>query len=131
MTDRFELGRQTQARFDPEIGAELEAQLAAIAPDFARITIEVAFGDIASRPQLPLDRRAMVVVTTLAALGHDRQLRVWLRFALSSGVSLTEIVESMMQLAVYAGWPRALDGLRAAKDTFTDLGIEVPPASQR
>ncbi|MDQ3722797.1 MAG: carboxymuconolactone decarboxylase family protein [Actinomycetota bacterium] len=74
---------------------------------------------------MALDRRAVVVVSTLAALGHDRQLRVWLGMALNVGVTPDELVESLMQLAPYAGWPRALDALRAAKDVFTERGLSL------
>ncbi len=122
---RFERGLRTQAQLDPDIGQGLQDHLREIAPDFAKITISAAFGDIASRPGLALDRRAVVVVSTLAALGHDRQLRVWLGMALNVGVTPDELVESLMQLAPYAGWPRALDALRAAKDVFTERGLSL------
>lgn len=130
MTDsRVERGLRTQAALDPDIGQDLRDHLRDIAPDFAEITIGLAFGDIASRAGLALDRRAMVVVTALAALGHDRQLRVWLGMALNSGVSPDEIVESIMQIAPYAGWPRALDALRAAKDVFAARGVSISQAT--
>jgi 4-carboxymuconolactone decarboxylase len=125
---RFERGLRTQALLDPDIGQGLQDHLRDIAPDFAEITISVGFGDIASRPGLALDRRAMVVVSTLATLGADRQLRVWIGMALNAGVSPDEIVESLMQLAPYAGWPRALDALRAAKDVFADRNISLKPS---
>lgn len=115
---RYELGLSLQAQLDPDIAATLHEQLADIAPDFARITISLAFGDIASRDGLELQLRALVVISALAALGLDRQLRVWMRFAATLGLTREQIAEAMMQLAPYAGWPRALDALRAAQDVL-------------
>ena len=95
------------------------ASLADIAPDFARYLIEFPFGDIYSRPGLDLRSREIAVVAALTALGNATpQLKVHLQAALNVGVTREEIVEVLMQMAVYAGFPAALNGLAAAREVF-------------
>lgn len=117
-SERFERGLARQRELDPTIGEELLGALADIAPDFGRLTIEFPFGDIYSRPGLDLPQRQIVTMSVLAALGQTRQLKVHIRFARNVGLTDTEIVEILMQISVYAGWGRALDALRAAKEVF-------------
>jgi 4-carboxymuconolactone decarboxylase len=117
-SERFTRGVATQRQLDPTITEEVIAAFADVAPDFARLTIEFPFGDIYSRPGLDLKQRQIVTMATLATLGQDRQLKVHIRFARNVGVSDEEIVEVLMQIAVYAGWGRALDALRCAKEVF-------------
>lgn len=117
-SERFERGLARQRELDPSIGEELLESLAEIAPDFARLTIEFPFGDIYSRPGLDLKQRQITTIAALATLGQERQLKVHIRFARHVGLTDQEIVEVLMQISVYAGWGRALDALRAAKEVF-------------
>lgn len=117
-TERFERGLARQRELDPAIAEEVLASLADIAPDFGRLTIEFPFGDIYSRPGLDLAQREITTLAVLAALGQERQLKVHIRFARNVGLGERQIVEILMQVAVYAGWGRALDALRAAKEVF-------------
>lgn len=105
---------------DGEAGERVVASLADIAPDFARYLVEFPFGDIYSRPGLDLRSREIAVVAALTAMGNAApQLRVHLRAALNVGVTRQEIVEVIMQMAVYAGFPAALNGLTAAREVFS------------
>lgn len=95
------------------------AALAPIAPDFARLLIEFPFGDIYSRPGLDLKSREIATIAALAALGNaTAQLKVHIEGALNVGVTQAEIVEVFMQMAVYAGFPAALNALFAAREVF-------------
>ncbi|CAA7621884.1 conserved hypothetical protein [Candidatus Terasakiella magnetica] len=95
------------------------AALADIAPDFARYLIEFPFGDIYSRPGLDMRAREIATIAALTALGHATpQLKVHLEAGLNVGLSRLEITEIIMQMAVYAGFPAALNGLFAAKEVF-------------
>ncbi|WP_417071423.1 carboxymuconolactone decarboxylase family protein [Niveibacterium terrae] len=95
--------------------------LADIAPDFARNLIEFPFGDIYSRPQLDLKSREIAVVAALTAMGNAQpQLKVHIHGALNVGCSRDEVVETIIQMAVYAGFPAALNGLAAAKEVFAE-----------
>ena len=92
-----------------------------IAPDFANYVVEFAFGDIYARPGLDLKSRQIATVAALTALGTaGPQLRTHISGALKVGCSREEIVEVIMQMAVYAGFPAALNGLAAAREVFAE-----------
>lgn len=119
MENRYERGWEKLREIDGEVGELVVQSLQDIAPDFARYLIEFPFGDIYSRPGLDLKSREIAVVAALTALGNATpQLKVHIQGALNVGVSRDEIVETIMQMAVYAGFPAALNGFTAAKEVF-------------
>jgi 4-carboxymuconolactone decarboxylase len=96
-----------------------QASTSSTACAILRYLIEFPFGDIYSRPGLDLRSHEIAVVAALTAMGNAApQLKVHIEGALNVGVSQTEITEVMMQMAVYAGFPAALNALFAAKDVF-------------
>ena len=116
---RYQQGLARLRESDGDAGEHVVASLADIAPDFARYLIEFPFGDIYSRPGLDLRSREIAVVAALTAMGNAApQLRVHIGAALNVGISREEIVEVIMQMAVYAGFPAALNGLAAAREVF-------------
>lgn len=119
--DRYARGQRALAEIDGAAGQAVVDSLADIAPDFARYLFEFPFGDIYSRPGLDLRSREIATIAALAALGHAApQLKVHIRAGLNVGLTRTEIVEILMQMAVYAGFPAALNGLFAAREVFAD-----------
>jgi 4-carboxymuconolactone decarboxylase len=118
---RYERGLRNLAAIDGEAGQRVVDSLKDIAPDFARYVVEFPFGDIYDRPGLDLKSREIATVAALAALGNARpQLEVHVHGALNVGCTRTEIVEVLMQMAVYAGFPAALNGLFAAQHVFAE-----------
>lgn len=121
--ERYVRGLAKLQEIDGQAGEKVVASLAGIAPDFARYLIEFPFGDIYSRPGLDLRSREIAVVAALTALGNAApQLKVHIQGALNVGVSRQEMVETIMQMAVYAGFPAALNGLFAAQEVFAEAG---------
>jgi len=124
---RYLRGLEKLREIDGKAGERVIAELADIAPDFAKLLIEFPFGDIYSRPQLDLKSREIGVVAALTALGNATpQLKVHIHGALNVGCTRDEVVEIIMQMAVYAGFPAALNGLFAAKEVFAEREIAVP-----
>lgn len=120
-SERFERGLKKLTEIDGEQGEKVIESLKDIAPDFANMLIEFAFGDIYSRPQLDLRSRELATVAGLTAMGTAApQLKVHIHGALNVGCSREEIIEVMMQMALYAGFPAALNGIFAAKEIFAD-----------
>jgi 4-carboxymuconolactone decarboxylase len=118
---RYERGLDKLREIDGAAGERVIAALADIAPDFATYLVEFPFGDMYSRPGLDLKAREIGVVAALTALGNAApQLKVHIHGALNVGWSRTEVVEMIMQMAVYAGFPAALNGLFAAKEVFAE-----------
>jgi 4-carboxymuconolactone decarboxylase len=121
MESRYERGLQKLGEIDGQQGQRVIDSLKDIAPDLGRYIIEFGFGDIYSRPALDLKSREIAVVAALTALGNAApQLKVHLHGALNVGCSKEEIVEVIMQMAVYAGFPAALNGMFAAKEVFAE-----------
>jgi len=119
---RYQQGWAKLKEVDGQVGEKVIESLRDIAPDFARMLIEFPFGDIYTRPDLDLKTRELAVVAALTALGNATpQLKVHLQGARNVGCTEQEIVEVIMQMAVYAGFPAALNGLFAAKEVFAQL----------
>jgi len=117
--ERFERGLRALSKIDGHAGQKVIDSLADIAPEFGRYLIEFPFGDIYTRPGLDLRSREVATIAALTALGNATpQLKVHIEAGLNVGLSRDEIVEIIMQMAVYAGFPSALNGLFAAKDVF-------------
>ena len=128
MDDRYRRGLDLLNTLGREEGARILAALQDVAPDFARYVVEFAFGDICSRPGLDLKTREIATVAALTALGTaPAQLRVHIKAALNLGCSREEVIETIMQMAVYAGFPAALNGLAAAKEVFGGGGPAAAP----
>lgn len=116
---RLERGRKTLDAIDGAAGRNVIDALADIAPDFATYLFEFPFGDIYNRPGLSLRDREIATIAALAAMGTAQpQLKVHIEAGLNVGLGQDEITEILMQMAVYAGFPAALNGLFAAKEVF-------------
>lgn len=127
VSERRARGERNLKRVDGDAGIEVVRGLQASFPDFANYVLEFPFGDIYERPGLDLQKREIAVVAALCAMGTAApQLRVHVKAALHVGCTPTEIVEVVMQMAVYAGFPAALNGLAAVKDVFEAAGISLP-----
>lgn len=118
-SERYTIGREMLQRVDGKGGDAVVNSLKDIAPDFARYLIEFPFGDIYARPGLDLRSREIATIAALTALGNAApQLKVHIAAGFNVGLTQEEITEVIMQMAVYAGFPAALNGLFAAKEVF-------------
>jgi 4-carboxymuconolactone decarboxylase len=119
--ERFDRGWKKLKEINGESGERITENLKEIAPDLAKYVIEFPFGDIYSRPGLDLKSREIATVAALTALGNATpQLKSHINAALNVGCTKEEIVEVIMQMAVYAGFPAALNGMYAAKEVFQE-----------
>ena len=97
-----------------DVGAEVVARLGKVAPDFAGHLVDYAFGDVYARPGLDRRSRQIATIAALAALGNaEQQLKWHIRGGLNIGVSKDEIIEILMQMAIYGGFPAAVRALVA------------------
>ncbi len=120
-SDRYKRGLEKLKEIDGHAGERVIEALKDIAPDLARYTIEFPFGDVYSRGVLTLKEREIATVSALAALGNAQpQLKVHIHGALNVGCTRQEVIEIMIQMAVYAGFPAALNGVFAAKEVFAE-----------
>ena len=126
-SERYQQGWQMLQTIDGEAGERVIDSLQAIAPDLARYIIEFPFGDIYTRPGLDLKSREIATIASLPSLGNAQpQLKVHIHAALNVGCTAQEIVEVVMQMAVYAGFPAALNGISVVKQVFAERQISLP-----
>lgn len=117
--ERYRRGYERLGQTDPEAPERLIAALEKTAPDLARYIIEYAFGDLYSRPGLDLRSREIAVIAALTALGTAQpQLMTHVNAGLNVGLSRQEIVEIMIQMSAYAGFPASLNAVAAAEQVF-------------
>ena len=103
-----------------EINRESAAYVGDIAPDFGRFVQEFVRDEVWSRPGLDRKTRSLCTVAALTALGKELQLRAHIGLALQNGATREEIVEVLLHMSVYAGFPAAWNGLIAAKQVFSE-----------
>jgi 4-carboxymuconolactone decarboxylase len=95
-------------------------------PDIGRYLAEFVYGDLYERPALDLKTRQLATVAALTALGsYKPHLKTHIDGALNVGASPAEVVEVILQMAAYAGFPAATTGLAAAREVFEKRGVKA------
>jgi 4-carboxymuconolactone decarboxylase len=89
--------------------------------DVGALAFDWAFGEVWARPQLARRDRSLVVVAILTWLSKDRELAFHIPAALNHGLTRDEVCEIMVQMCVYGGFPRAVEGMHAAHAAFERL----------
>jgi 4-carboxymuconolactone decarboxylase len=119
--DRYERGLAKLKEIYGDRAQILVAALGEVAPDLSRYVVEFGFGDIHCRPGLDLKSREIATVAALTALGTaSPQLRAHIHAAMNVGCSQEEVVEIILQMALYAGFPATINGIQAAKEVFAE-----------
>jgi len=122
--ERYDRGIKTLNGISDHAVRRINDLLNDICPDMARIVIEFPYGDIYSRPGLDIKKRELITIASLTTLGYAKdQLIAHIDNALNVGCTKEEIVEVIIQMAIYAGFPAALNGLFAAKEIFKNKGL--------
>ena len=85
-----------------------------ISPDLERFILEFVAGRIWTRSALDLKTRSLATVAALTALGRPNALELNVRMALGNGATKEEILEIMLHMAPYAGFPAVWDGMKTA-----------------
>jgi 4-carboxymuconolactone decarboxylase len=122
--ERLKRGWDTVRKINAPAAQRQWDQLGAVSPDFARYIVESAYADVLSRPALGLREREIATLAALATLGNaPGQLKAHVEGALNVGVTKGEIIEVLMQMAVYAGVPAAINAMTTAGEVFTERGV--------
>lgn len=116
----YEEGMEIRRRV---LGAEhvdrASSAISEIDEDFQRWITENVWGELWARPGLDLHARSMVTIAILGALSHE-ELELHLRAARNTGVSVSEITEILLHVAVYAGVPAANRAFKVAKMIYEE-----------
>lgn len=128
---RYKRGMATLRRISGDRGPAVIESLNDVAPDLGRYVVEFAFGDVYSRPGLDARQRQLLTIGSLAGQGGaGPQLDFHIDAALRVGVSAVEIVEAVIQVVPFAGFPRALNALTVARSVFDQRGVTLRPPVQ-
>ena len=118
-TNRHEIGLAKLKQIAGENQSKPLSDWKEIAPDMERYIVDFIAGDILSRPGLDPKSRQLVTVAALAALSTaPAELKMHMKGAVNLGWTQTEIMEALIQIAVFAGFPAALNALSIAKEVF-------------
>jgi len=98
--------------------------LTALAPEFAKLTRDLLFGDIWERPELSQRDKSLITVTCLVALNRIEQVDFHLRKAFENGLTKEELVAAITHIAFYAGWPTAASGFNHLKNVIAEQQLQ-------
>ena len=116
MNDRYEQGLEIRRTV---LGREYVDAALASADELGRplqeLVTEYCWGALWGRPGLPRETRSLLNVGLLAALNRPHELQLHTRGALRNGCSESEIVEVVLEVAVYCGVPAAVDAMRVVR----------------
>ncbi|MEO0624214.1 MAG: carboxymuconolactone decarboxylase family protein [Pseudomonadota bacterium] len=120
MTDTLARGRALVSELNPGMEDALEARYGTLLPGMAESVVDFAYGRQYGRPGLPLRERYIATIAALTALGGHTgpQLRVNIEGGLKAGLTQTEIAEIIWQMALYGGFPSAINALNTALAVF-------------
>lgn len=121
--DRHEKGKSTLEDIQKRSVEEIFKDLDDIAPDLARFVIEYPYSEIYTRDEVDLKTREICTVSALTVLGTVPQLKEHINAALNVGNTPKEIVEIIMQMSAYCGFPKSINAVMAAKEVFAERDL--------
>ncbi|EMR4053837.1 carboxymuconolactone decarboxylase family protein [Acinetobacter baumannii] len=92
-------------------------------PELSDYIVSFAFGDIYSRTSLTKQEQTMVTISTLVALGTERQLKLHINVGFNVGLTQEKIVGALIQCIPYVGFPRVLNALTLLKEVMKERGM--------
>jgi len=128
--EQFEKG--LQIRREVLGSAYVERSLAAaddVSAPLQKLITEWCWGEIWSRPNLERRMRSVLNLGMTMALNRQAEFKLHLRGALNNGVTRDEIVEIILQGAIYCGAPASLDAVKSAQAVFKEIEEEQRAAS--
>lgn len=119
---RYEQGIEKFRQIKGEGAEKSIERLKTLNPDLARYIMEYAFNDIYGRPGLDLRSREIATIASLATLGNaPQQLKVHVVSAINVGIKREEIIEIILQMTLYAGFPAAINAMQAVNEAFEEI----------
>ncbi|MGA7563904.1 MAG: 4-carboxymuconolactone decarboxylase [Desulfobaccales bacterium] len=118
----FEAGLKVRRQV---LGAEYVDAAISQADDFSRplqeLVTEYCWGAVWTRPGLSRKTRSLINLAMLTALNRPHEVELHVRGALNNGCTKEEIMEVLLQTAIYCGVPAAVDSFRLARKVFSEI----------
>jgi 4-carboxymuconolactone decarboxylase len=128
--DRYQLGIQNLQQTEGDRVKTVATRFTTLAPDLSRLIVEFARGEIWNRRGLSLKSRefatlAMVIVSS----NQNNSVQAHVEGALRAGATETEIKELLIQMTMYAGYPKTVVAVSAVQEMLSDLKQRGIPAA--
>ena len=124
MTDEsYAKGKEMAETFNPGMEDALRGRYDELVPGMSKSVVDFAWGQQYGREGLDIKTRWLATVAALTALGGQTgpQLKVNIAAALRSGATKREVGEVIWQMALYGGFPAAINGLNTALEVFEEM----------
>jgi len=130
--DSYECGRAVAEEYNPGMEAALAGRYDDLVPGLSKSVVDFAWGQQYGREGLDMKARWLATATALTALGGQTrpQLKVNIAAAMRSGATKREIGEVIWPMALYGGFPAAINGLNAAPQNFGQVGSHIQAEGQ-
>lgn len=129
-TERFAKGLKIR---EEVLGAEHVKKSLEAATDFTapmqKLVTEWCWGEIWGRPGLDRRTRSIINLSMLSALNRPHEIRLHVLGALNNGLTQDEIMEILMQVAIYCGVPSALDSMKVAAEVLAEQAAKAKTGS--
>jgi 4-carboxymuconolactone decarboxylase len=102
-----------------------ESRKTAFDEAFQTLITESAWGSVWARDTLPLRERSMLTIALLAATGNFDEIAMHIRATANTGATPEDVMEALLHVAVYAGVPRANHAIRIARETYSEMGVQL------
>jgi 4-carboxymuconolactone decarboxylase len=124
-SSRYNKGEELLKQNRPDEYENIINGLSQISPELGEFLLEFVYGSVWSRSYesnavISPNLRAIVTITCLASLGKEPQLKSHIAGALKIGCSKSEIIECLLHLSIYAGFPVAINSLKVAQQVFDE-----------
>ncbi|MEQ1974268.1 carboxymuconolactone decarboxylase family protein [Xenorhabdus sp. SGI240] len=124
-------GRDIMDQLENGLADKVINRLKQLDENLPYLVTDYAFGSVVGRPGLDLKTREMLTVASLVSLGNaPQQLELHMRGALNVGVTPEELLEVVIQMAIYAGVPACMNGLTAYRSAISATGNCFPTESR-
>jgi 4-carboxymuconolactone decarboxylase len=122
-----EYGKQIMNTLEEGLADKVIGRLSELDEDLPKLITDYAFGAVVGREGLDLKTREMLTVASLISLGNAMpQLQLHMRAALNVGVTPKELLEVVIQMAVYAGIPACMNCLTAYREAIDATNSILP-----
>ena len=116
--DGRELRRELMG--DEAVDRYLSGPAHAAAPQLTKLIDQRLFGEIWQAGSLNCRERALVTVAALSAAGLHPQLRSYVRVAQRLGIEREVVIQVIVQLAFYIGFPSAGSAISIVVEVYED-----------
>lgn len=120
-SDRLRTGEQELSKLNSLQADKLRSAFNDLSPELVKFTLEFGYADIYSRDNLDIKYRQIATIAALTALGNAQpQLRFHINAGLNIGLTVEDIKDIILLMSVYAGFPAAINGTIALKETINE-----------